>query len=247
MSNAKLVSLFMVSLAVLVAYAAAMPQRVHAQHLVYYPPPPPPNSYQPIRVRRQVLGGSLSSNPAGGADARVDLTKAIGTPQHNVIGQVFAAGNTHTGGPQPATPVTSGATLAYNNHGHGLDLTKTHTPGVRDSFQQSAHANLFNNGVHNLDAKAFASQNQLANGFKFERNGAGLDYNHINGHGAHITHSNIPGFGKQLELGGNARLWESMDRNTKLDLSGTASKWTSGPFQGKTDLGANLGLSHYFG
>ncbi|XP_030380836.1 attacin-C [Scaptodrosophila lebanonensis] len=229
-----------VSIAVLGAVATAMPQRVTAQHLVYYPPPPPPPTY--IRVRRQSLGGSLTSNPAGGADARVDLTKAIGTEQHNLVGQVFAAGNTLGKG-----PITTGGTLAYNNNGHGLQLTKTHTPGVRDSFTQSANANLFNNGVHKLDAKAFASQNQLANGLKFERNGAGLDYSHINGHGASLTHSNIPGFGKQLELGGRANLWQSQDRNTRLDLGGTASKWMSGPLSGQKDFGANLGLTHYFG
>ncbi|EDV37895.1 uncharacterized protein Dana_GF13689 [Drosophila ananassae] len=242
----KLVSLFVATICVFAAFAAAMPEGPHFQPLIYYPPPPPPVSNQPIRVRRQVLGGSLTSNPSGGADARLDLTKAIGTPQHNLVGQVFAAGNTQTGGPV-STPVTSGATLGYNNHGHGLELTKTHTPGVRDSFQQTATANLFNNGVHTLDAKAFASQNQLANGFKFDRNGAGLDYSHIGGHGASLTHSNIPGLGKQLELGGRANLWQSQDRNTRLDLSGTASKWTSGPFKGQSDLGGNLGLSHYFG
>ncbi|XP_017001183.2 attacin-C [Drosophila takahashii] len=239
----KIVSLIVVAICVLGALAAAMPQRPLTQPLIYYPPPPPPPRI--YRARRQVLGGSLASNPNGGADARLDLTKAIGTPEHHVAGQVFAAGNTQT---QPiSTPVTSGATLSYNNHGHGIDLTKTHTPGVRDSFQQTATANLFNNGVHNLDAKAFASQNQLANGFKFDRNGAALDYAHINGHGATLTHSNIPGFGKQLELAGRANLWQSQDRNTRLDLGSTASKWTSGPLRGQSDLGANLGISHYFG
>ncbi|XP_039481854.1 attacin-C [Drosophila santomea] len=239
----KIVLLIVVIIGVLGCLAVALPQRVYTQPLIYYPPPPtPPRIY---RARRQVLGGSLTSNPAGGADARLDLSKAIGTPDHHVIGQVIAASNTQT---KPvSTPVTSGATLGYNNHGHGLELTKTHTPGVRDSFQQTATANLFNNGVHNLDAKAFASQNQLANGFKFDRNGAGLDYSHIKGHGATLTHANIPGLGKQLELGGRANLWQSQDRNTRLDLGSTASKWTSGPFKGQTDLGANLGLSHYFG
>lgn len=90
-----------------------MPEGPRFQPLIYYPPPPPPVANQPIRVRRQVLGGSLTSNPTGGADARLDLTKAIGTPQHNLVGQVFAAGNTQTGGPV-STPVTSGATLGYN-------------------------------------------------------------------------------------------------------------------------------------
>ncbi|XP_017131878.1 attacin-C [Drosophila elegans] len=239
----KLVALIVVAIGVLGVFAAAMPQRPLTQPLIYYPPPPtPPRIY---RVRRQVLGGSVASNPNGGADARLDLTKAIGTPEHHVIGQVFAAGNTQT---KPvSTPVTSGATLAYNNNGHGIDLTKTHTPGVRDSFQQTATANLFNDGVHNLDAKAFASQNQLANGLKFDRNGAALDYAHINGHGATLTHSNIPGLGKQLELAGRANLWQSQDRSTRIDLGSTASQWLSGPLQGQRDLGANLGLSHYFG
>lgn len=133
------------------------------------------------------------------------------------------------------------------SHGHGFDLTKTHTPGVQDSFQQSAHANLFNNGKHNLDAKVFASQNKLANGFEFQRNGAGLDYSHINGHGASLTHSNIPGIGKQLGLDGRANLWSSQDRNTRLDLTGTASKWTSGPMSGQSNFGGGLGLTHIFG
>ncbi|EDW59904.1 attacin-C [Drosophila virilis] len=213
------------------------PMEPQPAHLVNYPA---------VRVRRQVLGGALTSNPAGGADARLELTKALGTPEHNLIGQVFAAGNTEAGGPA-AKPVTSGATLAYNNQGLGAELTKTHTPGVRDSLQQTAIANLFNDGVHNVDAKAFASQNQLANGFKFDRNGAALDYAHINGHDASVTHSNIPGFGKQLELAGRANLWQSQDRNTRLDLSSTASKRMSGPLNGRSDFGANLGLTHYIG
>ncbi|EDW04551.1 GH23752 [Drosophila grimshawi] len=239
-----IVTCIIVSIGLLGVFAAAMPQQPYTQNLIYYPPSPPPVTYQ--RARRQVLGGSLASNPNGGADARVELTKALGTPEHNIIGQVFAAGNTHTGGPGPAAPATSGATLAYNNQGNGLELTKTHTPNVRDSFQQTLTANLYNDGVHNLDAKAFASQNQLANNFKFDRNGAGIDYSHINGHGASATHSNIPGFGKQIELGGRANLWQSQDRNTRLDLSSTASKWISGPLNGKRDFGANIGLSHYF-
>uniref|UniRef100_A0A6P4E6M3 Attacin-C n=1 Tax=Drosophila rhopaloa TaxID=1041015 RepID=A0A6P4E6M3_DRORH len=241
MSN--FISLIVVAIGVLGALAAAMPQRPLTQPLIYYPPPPtPPRIY---RVRRQVLGGSVSSNPKGGADARMDLTTGIGSSEHNVIGQVFAEGNTLK---KPvSTPVTSGGTLAYNNNGLGLELTKTHTPGDRDVFKQTASANLFNNGVHSLDAKAFASQNELANGFKFDRNGAGLDYSHINGHGATLTHANIPGLGRQLELGGRANLWQSQDRNTRIDLGGRASQWLSGPFQGRRDLGTNLGITHYFG
>ncbi|KAH8301595.1 hypothetical protein KR059_006348 [Drosophila kikkawai] len=240
----KLTFLIVATICVFGTLTEALPQRRLTQPLLEYASSTTPTAEHP-RPRRQVLGGSLTSNPNGGADARMELSKSIGTPDHHVIGQVFAAGNTQT---KPvSTPVTSGATLGYSNHGHGIELTKTHTPGVRDSFQQTATANLFNNGVHNLDAKAFASQNQLANGFKFDRNGAGLDYSHMNGHSASLTHSNIPGLGKQLELGARANLWQSQDRNTRLDLGSTASKWTSGPFKGQSDLGANLGLSHYFG
>ncbi|KAL7737422.1 hypothetical protein ACLKA6_013023 [Drosophila palustris] len=222
-------SFIIVSIALLGICATAMPQPEFGH-----------DTFDVTRVRRQALSGSLASNPAGGADARIALTKALGTPENNLIAQAFAAGNTQSG------PVTSGATLALNRQGNGVELTKTHTPGVRDSFQQTARANLFNDGVHNIDAKAFASQNQLANGFKFDRNGAALDYAHINGHGASVTHSNIPGLGRQLELGTRANLWQSQDHNTRLDLSSQASKWLSGPFNGRNDFGATLGLSHYF-
>jgi len=86
------------------ACVEAMPQRF--QTLPYYPPKK--QLPKPIRVRRQVLGGSVASNPAGGADAKLALSKGIGTPDHNVIGQVFAAGNTQKG------PVTTGGSVAYN-------------------------------------------------------------------------------------------------------------------------------------
>ena len=98
-----------------------------------------------------------------------------------------------------------------------------------------------------MDANVFASQNKLANGFKFERNGAGLDYSHINGHGASLTHNNFPGIGRQLDLGAKANLWSSPDRNTRLDLTGGASKWTSGQFRGQNDFRGGLGLTHIFG
>lgn len=134
-----------------------------------------------------------------------------------------------------------------SSNGLGAALTKTHTPGGTDTLTKSLNANLFNNGVHSVDANVFKSQNTLPNGFQFERNGHGLEYSHINGHGASLSQSSIPNFGKQLELGGKANLWSSQDRNTRLDLTGTASKWTSGPFSGQKDFGANLGLTHMFG
>ncbi|XP_022211529.2 attacin-A-like [Drosophila obscura] len=227
-------SILIVALVALGAIAEAS-----AQTMPYHPPPTQPPRW---RFRRQVLGGSLASNPAGGADARMDLTKAFGTPEHNAVVQAFAAGNTQSG------PATVGGTAAYNNHGHGASVTRTHTPGVKDAFQQEVHANLFNDGVHNLDAKAFASQNKLAKGFEFQRNGAALDYSHINGHGASVTHSNFPGIGRQLGAEARANLWSSADRNTHIDLNGTANKWMSGPFANqRTDFGAGLGLTHHFG
>ncbi|XP_053963020.1 attacin-B-like [Anastrepha ludens] len=218
------------------------PQQAHYQNLVYYPPPTRPPRPILVRVARDVgVGGSLASNPLGGADARLEVGKAIGDPNHNLIGSAFAAGNTDRG------PVTTGGTLAYNNNGLGAAISKTHTPGVRDTFTQSVSANLYNNGVHSLDANAFKSQNTLANGFKFDRNGGGLEYSHINGHGASLTKSTIPNFGSQLELGGKANLWSSPDRNTRVDLTGSASKWTSGPLSGQRDYFGGVGLTHMFG
>ncbi|EDW32080.1 GL11458 [Drosophila persimilis] len=241
-------SIFIVAIVALAAIAEAVPQ--YYQTLPYYPPPSPPPRL--MRARRQVLGGSLASNPAGGSDARLDLTKGIGNPDHNVVGQVFAAGNTKSG------PVTTGGTVAYNKlvqseeernyHGHGASLTRTHTPGREGRLSSRRCMPIsFNNGVHSLDAKAFASQNKLANGFEFQRNGAALDYSHVKGHGASLTHSNFPGIGRQLGAEARANLWSSADRNTHLDLSGSANKWMSGPFANqRTDFGAGLGLTHHF-
>ncbi|KAH8342799.1 hypothetical protein KR084_009861 [Drosophila pseudotakahashii] len=93
-------SILIVALVALSAIAEAVPWGEQGNR-----PFPKP---KPIRFRRQVLGGSLASNPAGGSDARLDLSKGIGNPNHNVVGQVFAAGNTQSG------PVTTGGTLAYN-------------------------------------------------------------------------------------------------------------------------------------
>lgn len=137
--------------------------------------------------------------------------------------------------------------LRLCSHGLGAAISKQHTPGVRDTLTKSLSADLFNNGDHKLSANAFRSDNTLANGFKFERNGHGLDYSHINGHGASFTQSHIPNFGRQMELAGKANLWSSPDRNTRLDLTGTASKWTSGPFSGQKNFGGGVGLTHMFG
>ena len=219
--------------------ADAFPQKARVQRVPYHPPPT--RAPRPIRFRRQAIGGQVSSNPAGGSDVRMEIAKGFGTPDHNVIGSAFAAGNTDRG------PVTTGGSVAYNNNGHGLALTKEHIPGVRDSFTQSARANLFNDGTNKIDANAFASQNKLPNGFEFQRNGGGLSWANANGHGANAGISNIPGFGRQLDLGGKANLWSSPDRNTMLDLNAGASRWLSGPLGGQTNYGGGLGLTHMFG
>ncbi|XP_037818563.1 attacin-C-like [Lucilia sericata] len=227
--------LTIVSVALLGALIEAYPQRVYYQKLPYYPPPTQPP--RPIRVRRD-LGGQISTNPAGGNNAKVDFTQGIGTPEHNLIGQAFAAGNTKGG------PVVTGGTLAYNNNGFGAAITKEHINGISDTLTKSISADF---GDHKIGANVFKSDNTLPNGFKFERSGHGLEYSHINGHTASLTQSNIPNFGRQLELAGKANLWSSQDRNTRLDLTGSASKWTSGPFSGQTSYGGGLGLTHFFG
>ncbi|KNC34583.1 hypothetical protein FF38_09393 [Lucilia cuprina] len=59
--------LTIVSVALLGALIEAHPQRVHYQKLPYYPPPT--QRPRPIRVRRD-LGGQISTNPAGGNNAK---------------------------------------------------------------------------------------------------------------------------------------------------------------------------------
>lgn len=102
----KFVILTIVSLAILGTLIEAYPQQVYIQKLPYYPPPTLPPRY--IRVRRAVLGGQVSTDSVGRNNAKIDLTHGIGTPQHNVMGQVFAAGSSKGG------PVSTGGTLAYN-------------------------------------------------------------------------------------------------------------------------------------
>ncbi|XP_046809325.1 attacin-C-like [Lucilia cuprina] len=80
--------LTIVSVALLGVLTEAYPQRVYYQKLPYYPPPTQPP--RPIRVRRD-LGGQISTNPAGGNNAKVDFTQGIGTPEHNLIGQAFVS------------------------------------------------------------------------------------------------------------------------------------------------------------
>lgn len=78
---------------------------------------------------------------------------------------------------------------------------------------KSLKADIFNDGQHKVSVKAFQSDNTLANGYKFERNGHGLDYSNINGHAASFNQIKIPDFGRQIELAGKANLWSSQDRS----------------------------------
>lgn len=91
----KLYLLALVAAVTFSAYVEAHPQRAGAQTLIYYPRTTPPPRPIFARVARDVgVGGSLASNPRGGADARLDIAKAIGNPNHNLIVGAFAAGNT---------------------------------------------------------------------------------------------------------------------------------------------------------
>uniref|UniRef100_A0A1A9VUE7 Attacin C-terminal domain-containing protein n=1 Tax=Glossina austeni TaxID=7395 RepID=A0A1A9VUE7_GLOAU len=187
------------------------------------------------------FGGTVSSNPNGGLDVNARLSKAIGDPNANVVGGVFAAGNTAGG------PATRGAFLAANKDGHGLSLQHSKTDNFGSSLTSSAHANLFNDKTHKLDANAFHTRTHLDNGFKFDRVGGGLGYDHASGHGASLTASRIPQLDMNtLGLTGKANLWSSPNRATTLDLTGGVSKHFGGPFDGQTNKQIGLGLNSRF-
>lgn len=99
----KLCTFLAVALTILVCIAAA-PGR-HTNPPTVRPQPPP----RPIRVRRDVAtGGTISTNPNGGQDVKLEIAKGLGTADANVFGSVGAAGNTKGG------PVTSSGTLGAN-------------------------------------------------------------------------------------------------------------------------------------
>uniref|UniRef100_A0A1A9W309 Attacin C-terminal domain-containing protein n=1 Tax=Glossina brevipalpis TaxID=37001 RepID=A0A1A9W309_9MUSC len=194
-----------------------------------------------IALVKGQLSGTASSNPNGGLDVNARLSKAIGDPNSNVVGGVFAAGNTDGG------PSSRGAFLGVNKDGHGLGLQHTKTDNFGSTLTSSARANLFNDQTHKVDANAFHSRTHLDNGFKFDRVGGGLGYEHANGHGASLTGSRIPQLGMNtFDLGGKANLWSSSNRATTLDLTGGVSKHFGGPFDGQTNKHIGLGLNSRF-
>lgn len=54
------------------------------------------------------FGGSISSNPSGGHDGSINYSRGVGTPNHNLVGTVFGAGNSRGG------PPTYGGGVNYN-------------------------------------------------------------------------------------------------------------------------------------
>lgn len=54
------------------------------------------------------IGGSISTSSGGGTSAQVSAGHAIGTPNHNLAGSVFASG------PVGGGPITTGGGLNYN-------------------------------------------------------------------------------------------------------------------------------------
>ncbi|XP_037951655.1 attacin-A-like [Teleopsis dalmanni] len=189
------------------------------------------------------LSGSIAANPTnGGQDVNLMLSKSIGDAKTNVGGGLFANGNTNGG------PLTTGGFLAANKDGHGLSLQHSKTPGFGSTFQQNAHVNLLDKNNHNLAANAFHSRTNLENGFKFDRVGGGLNYNHANGHGASLTASRIPQLNMNtVGLDAKANLWRSLDRQTSFDLTGGVSKNFGGPFNGQVNKNFGFGLTHNFG
>lgn len=186
------------------------------------------------------LFGSASSNPAGGFNTMLGARQTFGTPNQNANLGAFAAGNTNGG------PVTTGLFGGVHKDGAGLNLLHTNTPGVGSTFKQGADLNLLNQGNHKLDANTFHQFNKLDNGLKFNTVGGGLDYNHPAGHGASLGVSHIPKFDHtKVDLTGRANLWQSANRATNLDLTGTASR-TFTPFGNRNDFGAGIGLNHRF-
>lgn len=61
-----------------------------------------------IRRARRDVGGKISSNPSGGADAVLQATQKMGSDAANLAATAFAAGNTNKG------PVATGGSVGVN-------------------------------------------------------------------------------------------------------------------------------------
>ncbi|KAM7342797.1 sarcotoxin-2A-like [Cochliomyia hominivorax] len=125
----------------------AYPQRAYPQHLVYYPPPTTARPIHYIRVRRDVkLEDSVATNPQGGQDVGLKLTKVVGNNNVAAHGTVFAAGNTKGG------DVVRGVSVGAATHNVGASLTKAQT-SISDHFIKQAEANLKLDNLNSINAK----------------------------------------------------------------------------------------------
>nr|ABX80075.1 attactin TY1 [Tabanus yao] len=191
----------------------------------------------------QQLSGSASSNPQGGQDIVAVGRVGAGSPDLNVVGGVFAAGNTDK--MAHGAPPTLGGFAGLNVDGHGLSLEKTITPGIQSTMKENARINFFDDKTHKVDTNLFHSRTHLDKpNFTFDKYGASLDYSHTRGHGASVGMSNIPNIGSNLDITGRANLWSSPDRMTSFDLTGTHTRGLSGQFAGQNNWGAGVGLTH---
>ncbi|XP_011181921.1 attacin-A [Zeugodacus cucurbitae] len=187
------------------------------------------------------FSGTLGSNPRGGNDFNLNLARSFGNQRTNAGGGVFANGNTLGG------PVTTGGFLAANRNGHGAGLEYSKTPGFGSTFSQNAHATILERNNHNLGANAFHSRTNMDNGFKFNKFGGAVTYDHANGHSASLGASRIPQLNMNtVDLAGKANLWRSRDRSSTLDLTGGVSRNFGGPFENKWNKNIGLGLTHRF-
>lgn len=187
------------------------------------------------------IGGSVSTAPGGGHQANVVAGHAIGTPNHNLGGKIFASGPTNGG------PVSTGGALNYNHNNLGASLSKTHTPGFGSTTTGSGSIGLINNPSHQLGATAFQSHTKLDNGFNYNTHGGALNYhNPPNGIGGSVGASRTPGFGTNYNVGVDKNIWRSQDGATSVDAYGLASKTLGGPQHGRSNYGFGIGTTHRF-
>ncbi|XP_065367705.1 sarcotoxin-2A-like [Calliphora vicina] len=139
---------------------------------------------------------------------------------------------------------TSGSVVWKNDYGLAAGVSRDINKGVSDTLTKSVSANLFQNDKHQVGGTFFKSNVLQDNGFKFDKTGGLLNYNHVNGHGLNAGLTRFSGIGKQASVGGHSNLWSSNDGLTTLNANAGASKWLNGPFGGQKDFNFGLGLSH---